>query len=339
MTKEMLIQLAMSAILAVGAFALTYFAMRILLPKLRKYKLNQPISIYAPKSHIGKASTPTLGGISFVFATTVLMIPVSVWFLVTGRGKELLPLLFTFGFALLCAAIGFVDDYQKLVKKHNVGLKAWQKLLLQLIFGAIYLVLMIAFGGLGTEIHIPYVDKTLDLGYFTYVILLLLITGMTNSTNLTDGVDGLLSSTAAVCATFLLSAALFLQSIDSAVLPACLLGGVVAFLLFNAHPARVFMGDTGSIFIGAMLVGTAILLDEPFVILVAGGIYVVETASVILQVLSCKMIRFRWRKTRFFRRTPIHHHFEDKGYTETEIVVSFTLVSLLFAFLAFLAIV
>lgn len=339
MTKEMLIHLLILTVTAVGAFFLTYIAMRILLPKLRKYKLNQPISVYAPKTHGSKATTPTLGGLSFVLACIALMIPVSVFYLVSGKGKELLPLLFTFGYALLNAAIGFVDDYQKLVKKNNVGLKAWQKFLLQLIFGAIYLVPMIAFGAIDTVIHIPFVDVSWDLGYFTYVILLVLITGITNSTNLTDGVDGLLSSTTAVCAVFFLSAALFMKDAIFSVLPALLLGSVLAFLIFNAHPARVFMGDTGSLFIGSALVGTAILMGDPLIILIAGGIYVAETASVILQVISCKLIRLKLRKTRLFRRTPLHHHFEDKGYTENEIVVSFTLVSVLFAFLAFLAIV
>lgn len=339
MTKEILIHLLISTVTAVGAFFLTYIAMRILLPRLRKYKLNQPISIYAPKTHGSKASTPTLGGLSFVLACTVLMIPVSIFYLVSGKGKELLPLLFTFGYALLNAAIGFVDDYQKLVKKNNVGLKAWQKFLLQLIFGMIYLVPMIAFGAIDTVIHIPFFDVSWDLGYFTYVILLILITGITNSTNLTDGVDGLLSSTTAVCAVFFLSAALLLQDAILSVLPALLLGSVIAFLIFNAHPAKVFMGDTGSLFIGAALVGTALLMGDPLIILIAGGIYVAETASVILQVISCKLIRLKLRKTRLFLRTPLHHHFEDKGYTENEIVVSFTLVAVLFAFLAFLALV
>lgn len=339
MTKEILIHLLISTVTAVGAFFLTYIAMRILLPRLRKYKLNQPISIYAPKTHGSKASTPTLGGLSFVLACTVLMIPVSIFYLVSGKGKELLPLLFTFGYALLNAAIGFVDDYQKLVKKNNVGLKAWQKFLLQLIFGMIYLVPMIAFGAIDTVIHIPFFDVSWDLGYFTYVILLILITGITNSTNLTDGVDGLLSSTTAVCAVFFLSAAFLLQDAILSVLPALLLGSVIAFLIFNAHPAKVFMGDTGSLFIGAALVGTALLMGDPLIILIAGGIYVAETASVILQVISCKLIRLKLRKTRLFLRTPLHHHFEDKGYTENEIVVSFTLVAVLFAFLAFLALV
>jgi len=339
MNKETIFQLTLLFSVVLGAFLLTYLAMRILLPRLRKYKLNQPISIYAPKTHMDKSATPTLGGLSFVIASTVLMIPVSLAFVLFGKGRELLPLLFSFGLALLNAVIGFVDDYQKLVKKQNVGLRAWQKLLLQLIIGAIYLVLMIAFGEIDTVLRIPYLNVNWDLGYFTYFIALLLITGMTNSTNLTDGVDGLLSSTTAVCACFFLGVSLLFGDPILSVLPALLLGSAVAFLLFNAHPARVFMGDTGSLFIGAALVGTAFLMDKPLIVLVAGGIYVVETASVILQVISCKLIRLGWRKKRFFKRTPIHHHFEDKGYTENQIVVSFTLVSLLFSFLAYLGVI
>lgn len=323
---------------ALGAFGLTCAAMAILLPRLRKYKLNQPISIYAPKSHNAKGTTPTLGGLSFVLASTVVMAIVTVLLFIFEKGTDLLPLIFSFGLALGNAAIGFVDDYKKLVKKQNEGLRAWQKFLLQLIIGAIYLVLMIKFGAVDTVLHIPYLNLSLDLGVFTYVIAILLITGMTNSTNLTDGVDGLLSSTCAVAACFFLSVALFRENVILSVIPALLLGSVLAFLLFNAHPAKVFMGDTGSLFIGGALVGTAFLMDEPLIVLIAGGIYVVETASVILQVISCKMIRLKWRKTRFFKRTPIHHHFEDKGYTENQIVVSFTLVSVLFCFLAWLGV-
>ncbi len=339
MNQETILHMTLLLVAAVGAFLLTFGFMKLLLPRLYRYKLNQPISIYAPKTHIGKGSTPTLGGLSFVAGSTVLMIPISLTFILLGKGRELLPLVFTFGLALLNAAIGFFDDYQKLVKKHNVGLRAWQKLLLQLIVGAIYLVLMIAFGEVNTVLYIPYFNFTWDLGYFTYVIALLLITGMVNSTNLTDGVDGLLSSTSAVCACFFIGASLLLQDAVVSVLPALLLGSMIAFLLFNAHPAKVFMGDTGSLFIGSLLVGTAFLMGNPLIILVAGGIYVVETASVILQVVSCKLIRLGLRKTRFFKRTPIHHHFEDKGYTENQIVVSSTLVALLFSFLAYLGVV
>ena len=338
MERELIFRLVTVAASMVVTFGLTCAVMTVLLPVLRKYKLNQPISIYAPKSHNAKGATPTLGGLAFVIASTVTVLILSVVFFVKGMGRELLPLLFSFGLGLGNAAIGFVDDYRKLVKRNNVGLRAWQKFLLQLIVAAIYLVLMVRLGGMTTAIHIPYFDVTLDLGIFTYVIAILLITGMANSTNLTDGVDGLLSSTAAVVACFLLSAALMHEDTVSAILPSLVIGSVLAFLLYNAHPAKVFMGDTGSLFIGSIFVGTAFLLDEPLIVLVAGGIYVVETASVILQVFSCKLIRLKLRKKRFFLRTPIHHHFEDKGYRENQIVIAFTLVSVVFCLFAWLGV-
>ena len=338
MQNELIFRVITVAIAVLGTFFLTCAVMSVLLPKLRKYKLNQPISIYAPKSHIAKSMTPTLGGISFVIASSVVVLLLVIPFIVMGRILELLPLFFTFGLSLGNAAIGFYDDYRKLTRKNNVGLRAWQKFLLQVIAAAIYLVLMVKFGGVTTEIHIPYFDATLDLGIFTYLIAILLVTGITNSTNLTDGVDGLLSSTAAVVSCFLISLALIREDTVGAVVPSLILGGVLAFLLYNAHPAKVFMGDTGSLFIGGAFVGTAFMLDEPLIILVAGGIYVVETASVILQVISCKLIRMKLRKKRFFLRTPIHHHFEDKGYHENRIVVSFTLVTVLFCFLAWLGV-
>lgn len=338
MEHELLYRIGLVAIAVFGTFALTCAVMKVLLPRLRKYKLNQPISEYAPKTHLGKASTPTLGGLSFVVASTVVFLLLLIPFFISGQGKTVLPLVFSFGLALCNTAIGLFDDYIKLTKKHNIGLRAWQKFVLQLLFAAIYLVLMVLFGGVTTAIHIPFFDVTLDLGIFTYVIAILIITGIINSTNLTDGVDGLLSSTAAVVACFFLALAFLRESTVGVILPALVLGSVLAFLIYNAHPAKVFMGDTGSLFIGALFVGTAFLLDEPLIVLIAGGIYVVETASVILQVLSCKLIRIGWRKTRLFRRTPIHHHFEDGGYTETQVVVSFTLVSVIFCLLALLGV-
>ena len=338
MDRELLYGIISIAICAVGTFGLTCAVMAVLLPRLRKYKLNQPISEYAPVSHLGKSGTPTLGGLAFVIASTVVLALVLIPYLVMGRGKELLPLVFSFGLALANAFIGFIDDRSKLLKKRNQGLTAWQKFLLQLVFGALYIVLMVLFCDFETAIRIPYLNVTVDFGIFTYIIAILIITGMINSTNLTDGVDGLLSSTTAVVACFFLVLTLVRGNFLVATVPALLIGSVIAFLLYNAHPAKVFMGDTGSLFIGACLVGTAFMLGEPLILLIAGGIYVVETASVILQVFSCKLIRIGLRKKRFFLRTPIHHHFEDKGYSENQVVLSFTLVSVLFCFLAWLGV-
>ena len=338
MEQELLYGIITVAICAVGTFGLTCAVMAVLLPRLRKYKMSQPISEYAPTSHLSKSGTPTLGGLAFVIASTAVLALTVIPYLIMGKGKELLPLILSFGLALANALIGFIDDRSKLLKKRNQGLTAWQKFLLQLVFGAIYLVLMVFFCDFETAIHVPYFDVTLDLGIFTYVIAILIITGMINSTNLTDGVDGLLSSTTAVVSCFFLVLAFVRGDLITATVPALLLGSVLAFLLYNAHPAKVFMGDTGSLFIGACLVGTSFMLEEPLILLVAGGIYVVETASVILQVFSCKLIRLGLRKKRFFLRTPIHHHFEDKGYSENRVVVSFTLVSVLFCFLAWLGV-
>lgn len=338
MEKELLIRVALATASVLVTFGLTCAVMTVLLPRLRKYKMNQPISEYAPTTHLGKSGTPTLGGLAFVLASTVSVAAASVFLALYGGFREALPLILSFGLALLNAAIGILDDLRKLTKKQNIGLTAWQKFLLQLVFGAIYLVLMVKLCGMTTEIRIPYFDVTVDLGIFTYVVAILLITGMVNSTNLTDGVDGLLSSTTAVVAFFFLVLAFLRESDAGAVLPACLVGSVLAFLIYNAHPAKVFMGDTGSLFIGAALVGTAFTVGEPLIVLIAGGIYVVETASVILQVLSCKLIRLGLRKERLFLCSPIHHHYERKGYTETQVVVGFTLVSVLFVLLALLGV-
>jgi phospho-N-acetylmuramoyl-pentapeptide-transferase len=338
MEQELLYRIILPIGAALVTFFLTCVVMTFLLPILKRCKMNQPISEYAPKSHIKKGGTPTLGGLAFVLASIFTVAAASVALLLFKKGTELLPMLLTFGLALFNSAIGILDDYRKLAQKHNIGLRAWQKLLLQLIFAAIYLVLMTRLCGLTTVVRIPYVNVSLDLGLFYYPLALLLITGIINSTNLTDGVDGLLSSTSAVVSVFFLVLALKNGNTAASVLPAIVLGSVIAFLLYNAHPARVFMGDTGSLYIGALFVGVSFMLNEPLIVLIAGGIYVIETASVILQVLSCKLIRLKLRKKRFFLRTPIHHHFEDKGYSENQVVVLFTVLSALFSFLAWLGV-
>ena len=338
MEQDLLFRIILPIGAAVLTFLLTCLVMTFLLPVLKRCKMNQPISEYAPKSHSKKGGTPTLGGLAFVLASIVTVAAVSLTLLLLGKGKELLPMLLTFALALLNSAIGILDDCRKLLRKHNIGLRAWQKLLLQIIFAAIYLVLMTRLCGFTTVLHIPYVNVSLDLGLFYYPLALLLITGIVNSTNLTDGVDGLLSSTSAVVSVFFLVLALKCGNATASVLPAIVLGSVLAFLLYNAHPARVFMGDTGSLYIGALFVGTAFMLNEPLIVLIAGGIYVVETASVMLQVFSCKLIRLKLRKKRFFLRTPIHHHFEDKGYSENQVVVLFTVLSALFSFLAWIGV-
>ena len=334
MDKELIFMLITVLISIGGAFLLTCTVMRFLLPWLVSKKLNQPIGECAPKTHRKKSETPTFGGISFVAATTVVLILLSVAFAVYGAGDRLIPLWLAFGLGLLNAAIGFIDDRSKLLKRKNEGLLAWQKYLLQLVVSAIYLVLMVRLGYFDTALEIPFTDLTLDLGVFSYVVALILITGIVNSTNLTDGVDGLLSSVSAVVSCFFLVVALVLKDLNLSILPALLLGGVIGFLVYNAHPAKVFMGDTGSLFIGGVLCGIAFMMNEPFIILIVGGIYVIETASVILQIISARLVDLGVRKTRFFRRTPIHHHFELCNFTENQIVVLFSVVSAIFAVIA-----
>lgn len=338
MDKELIFMLISIAVSVGGTFLLTCTVMRFLLPWLVSKKLNQPIGEYAPKTHRKKSETPTFGGISFVAATTVMLVLFSIAFAVFGEADRLMPLWLTLGLGLLNAAIGFIDDRSKLLKKQNEGLLAWQKYLLQLVAAAIYLVLMVRFGYFDTAMEIPFTDLTLDLGVFSYVIALVLITGIVNSTNLTDGVDGLLSSITVVVSLFFVAAAVVLNELNLALPSALLLGGVIGFLVYNAHPAKVFMGDTGSLFIGGVLCGIAFMMNEPLIILVVGGIYVIETASVILQIISARLVDLGIRKTRFFRRTPIHHHFELCDFTENQIVWLFSLVSVVFAVIAWFGI-
>ena len=334
MDKEMIFMLITVLISVGGAFLLTCTVMRFLLPWLVSKKLNQPIGEYAPKTHRSKSETPTFGGISFVCATTVMAALFSIALVVFDRAESLIPLLLTMGLGLMNAAIGFIDDRSKLLKRRNEGLLAWQKYLLQLVAAAIYLVLMVRLGYFDTAVEIPFTDFTLDLGVFSYVVALILITGIVNSTNLTDGVDGLLSSVSVVVSLFFIIASLWMKDLNLTLPASLLLGGMIGFLVYNAHPAKVFMGDTGSLFIGGVLCGIAFMMNEPLIILIVGGIYVIETASVILQIISARLVDLGIRKTRFFRRTPIHHHFELCNFSENQIVWLFSLVSVVFAVIA-----
>jgi phospho-N-acetylmuramoyl-pentapeptide-transferase len=272
-----------------------------------------------------------MGGLGFIIATVIGISVISGVYLYLGRGAELLGVWLTLALALLNGLIGFFDDYTKLIKKQNQGFLAWQKLSLQLIVAAAYLWAMSACGFIDTALEIPYFGIELELGIFYYFFAILFISGMVNSVNLTDGIDGLCSSVTAVVGAFFAVVSFSLLRPELAIFPATVVGGTVGFLMYNFYPAKIFMGDTGSLYLGGAVVGMAFLINEPLIILIVGIIYLIEVASVILQVGYFKLTHGK----RIFKMAPIHHHFEKCGWSEVKIVGVFTLVTVIACALAY----
>ena len=274
-----------------------------------------------------------MGGICFIIPTLVVSLGLFVFASVNGEAKNLIPLALTLLLGVMNALIGFVDDYTKLIKKQNEGLKAYQKFLLQVLSASFYVFMMTISGNMTTELMIPYFNVTVDLGIFYYVFAIILICGFVNSTNLTDGIDGLCSSIGAIVAAFFAVASFALNNISSILASAMLIGGCIGFLVYNFHPARVFMGDTGSLYIGGMIMGMAFAINNPLIAVVCGLVFIIETASVMLQVGS-----FKLTGKRIFKMAPIHHRFEKSGWGEVKIVAVFSALTLVFCVAAWFGI-
>jgi len=314
-----------------------------LIPILKKLKFGQTIRDIGPSWHKSKEGTPTMGGIIIIVG---VLVAVALSFMAssfTGSGlinetKNPIKMTFLFagmGLALGMGMIGFLDDYIKVIKKQNLGLTARQKTFLQLLLAASYLT-SLNLGGMSTT-WIPFIgdiDIMHSFGLLFWPIALLFIYGFTNAVNLTDGIDGLASSvTMIVCCGFMLAAGLLnYQGINT--LAAASAGSCVGFLFWNAHPAKVFMGDTGSLFLGGLVVALAFGIGRPILLLFAGIIYLIEAFSVVLQVAYYKKT-----KKRLFKMSPLHHHFELSGWSEEKIVIVFSAVTFVGCFLALLPIV
>ena len=297
---------------------LTVLFSKKFIPALISRKMGQPILEIGPRWHKSKEGTPIMGGLFFIAAIFI----VGILFSFFVFPKEDLPRVWiTLGMAAAFGAVGFIDDRAKLLKKQNEGLRAYQKFLFQVIVAAAYLFLMTLYGGLDTKVIFPFLDKTVDFGIAYYGFAIILIVGVNNSVNLTDGIDGLCASVTATVAAFFAVCGFRLPTLLSpehasdptlAVLAGMTFGACIGFLVYNWNPARVFMGDTGSLFLGGMVAGLAFLLNVPLVILVVGLFYVIEAASVILQVGFFKLTHGK----RLFKMAPIHHHFEKCGWSE-----------------------
>lgn len=297
----------------------------ILIPFLRKLKFGQTEREEGPQSHLKKNGTPTMGGL--VILASILLTSL----IYIGKFTEILPVLFmTLGFGL----IGFLDDYIKVVKKRSLGLTPLQKMALQFIVTGVFIYYYFKIAGLDTSIKIPFVsgDGYVMPTWLFIIFVFIVVLGTVNGVNFTDGLDGLASGVTVIVATFFTIAALSLNPSMTPITGA-VVGSLLGFLLFNTYPARVFMGDTGSLALGGFVSSIALMLHMPLFIVIIGLIYLVEVLSVILQVGYFKLTHGK----RIFKMAPIHHHFELCGYSETQVVAAFSIVTALLCLVGIMA--
>ncbi|MGA9227133.1 MAG: phospho-N-acetylmuramoyl-pentapeptide-transferase [Mesobacillus sp.] len=303
-------------------FLITVLLSPVFIPFLRRLKFGQSIREEGPKSHQKKTGTPTMGGIMILLSITVTTLVMTGKF--SQPSVETYLLLFvTLGFGLL----GFMDDFIKVVMKRNLGLTSKQKLLGQIIISVIFYFIFKQ-SEFSTVVNIPLTDYSFDLGWGYVLFIIFWMVGFSNAVNLTDGLDGLVSGTAAIAFGAFAVLAWNQSQYELSIFSVAVVGAVLGFLVFNAHPAKVFMGDTGSLALGGAIATVAILAKLEIILIIIGGIFVIETLSVILQVIS-----FKTTGKRIFRMSPLHHHYELIGWSEWRVVVTFWTVGLLFAIL------
>ena len=326
-------------IAAIVSFIIAAVTGKFLIPYLHKINFGQTILDDGPKWHKSKQGTPVMGGIMFIIAIVTVGVISTVVYLLTGNdfidtyradvGTEVIYLFAGIGLALANGLIGFIDDYTKVVKKRNLGLTAKQKLVFQFLAAAAYLAVL-GFSGCGTTTIIPFAGEV-DLGFFYYIISAVVIVGVVNAVNLTDGIDGLDGSI-----TFFVAVAVMLigsstYALGVTALSAAVAGGCLGFLVWNFHPAKVFMGDTGSLFLGGIVCALAFATRMPILLLPLGIVYLCEMFSVMIQVSYFKLTHGK----RLFKMSPIHHHFEMCGWSEVKIVGVFSLVTAIFGGISF----
>lgn len=307
------------------AFAISVALCPIFIPFLKRLKFGQYIREEGPQSHQKKSGTPTMGGLIILISVVVTSL------LFVKDYPNIIPILFTtIGFGL----IGFLDDYIKVVMKRNLGLRAWQKMLGQIIVTTILIYYLREFTNLGTTMLVPFTGGKmyLDVSYLYIPFVFVVVIGTVNGVNFTDGLDGLASGVTTLVATFFTVVAIAFNAGISPITCA-VAGALLGFLVYNVYPARVFMGDTGSLALGGFVAATALVLKMPLFILLVGIIYLVEVISVMLQVVYFKVTGGK----RLFKMAPIHHHFELCGWSETRVVAVFSIVTALMCLVAFMA--
>ncbi len=309
---------------AVLSGALGYF----LLPLLRALKAGQSVREIGPTWHNNKAGTPLMGGLMFIFAAIICLIA-------NIPAMQEYSVFYVLALSLSFGLVGFLDDFCKVKFKRDLGLTALQKALLQMAVSAIYLYVLYREGILTCDIYVPFFNVTFYVHPIAYIFFAMFVmVGCDNAVNLTDGVDGLSSSVTIPVMIFFTAAAFAMERFDLALLPASLTGGLIAYLFYNVHPAKVFMGDTGSLFLGGVVCAMAFALDMPLVLLLVGFVYIVEVLSDIIQVVYFKATHGK----RFFKMAPIHHHFEMCGWKEEKIVAVFAGVSAIMCVIAWFSI-
>ena len=299
-------------------FLITVLLSPIFIPFLRRLKFGQSIRDEGPKSHQKKTGTPTMGGVMILFSIIVTTLVMTEKFS-DPTIKTYLLLFVTVGFGIL----GFLDDFIKVVMKRNLGLTSLQKLIGQILISIVFFIFLKQLD-FSTAIEIPILNYSFDLGYFYALFIIFWLVGFSNAVNLTDGLDGLVSGTSAIAFGAFAVLAWSQSQFEVAIFSVAIVGAVLGFLVFNAHPAKVFMGDTGSLALGGAIAAISILTKTEIILLVIGGVFVIETLSVILQVAS-----FKTTGKRIFRMSPLHHHYELLGWSEWKVVVTFWTVGLL----------
>ncbi len=307
------------------SFAVSVLLGPVVIPFLRRLKVGQTERTEGPQSHLKKNGTPTMGGILILISIVVTSL------LFVGEYPHIIPVLFlTLGFGM----VGFLDDYLKVVLRRSMGLRAWQKLALQFLVTGVFVFYLQRYTEVSLEMKVPFLDGVyLDFGLFNIPILFFVVIGTVNGVNLTDGLDGLASSVTVLVATFFSVVAI---GTDSGIEPVtcAVVGALLGFLLFNVHPASVFMGDTGSLALGGFVAAAAYMMQMPLYIAIVGFVYLIEVLSDILQVTYFKLTGGK----RIFKMAPLHHHFELCGWSETRIVAVFSIVTALLCLAALMGV-
>lgn len=327
---DIMVFIVLGATLA--SFLLTLLFGRFVIPMLRALHAGQSIREIGPQWHNTKAGTPTMGGIMFIVAMTLCTVGFGWKSMMENHD---FTHLYVLALALCYGLVGFADDFVKVKLKRNLGLTAIQKFLLQLAVAVVFLLVLRHNGDLSCDLYIPFWNVELSIQPVVYLVFAAFVmVGCVNAVNLTDGIDGLSSSVTIPVMVFFAATAFIYGRTTLSLLPATLAGGLAGFLCYNFHPAKVFMGDTGSLFLGGAVCGMAFALDMPLILILVGIIYITETVSVILQVTYFKLTHGK----RIFKMTPIHHHFELCGWKEEKIVFIFTAVTLVMCVLAYLGV-
>ena len=310
------------------SLTVSFITGRLLIPALLRMKAGQSIREDGPVWHNKKQGTPTMGGLIFIAGITVSCLTVGIGQMLEGRFGHISVL----AFALVFSAIGFFDDYVKVSKKQNLGLKAKQKFALQLFVAIGFVVVMHIAGNLTTSIYVPFFNYIFVIPTpLLYIFAAFVIVGTVNSVNITDGADGLATGVTIPVAICIVALALYYGHYTVGIFSAALLGGLVAFLIFNFYPAKIFMGDTGSLFLGGAVCALAFAMNVPLVLVILGFVYFIEALSDIIQITYFKLSKGK----RIFKMAPIHHHFEMLGWSEYKLFTVFTIISTVFAVLAF----